>query len=444
MTEIPTNTSVLAVDFDKLGNIIIVGYIKINSREYLTITKTNADGIIDQNFGINGRITFLEYPLEDKYMTESSLGLKITSKNKILITENFYISLNEARRVLMQFNDDGSFDCSFGENGIIIINSIGAIGTMWVNLESNDFILLGGVEFSSSHTFISKFNFSGELDKTFGVDGKLYLTGFDSIMIRPLNLKLSKYNSFIIAGSSYNNKPYDNLLAFCKINFNGEFMTDFANNGFWNTPCGHSLAFFYSIDEDNKGNLMLLGCCKYGDATYDTRYYVYNFFPNGTIASYFRIDHFFENNRKKIQIVQNGSKCLASNGTEIIRFYDNGNFDINFNIKEFLSSSYSFSKMQLQTQNKLLLIGISSIIRLNIPSDVSVNQYNKDVLFFYPNPVKNKLYINNYSNIEIRDIQGRVLIKSEQSVQSVDVSLLQSGIYYIIFDGNQVRKFIKE
>ena len=41
------------------------------------------------------------------------------------------------------------------------------------------------------------------------------------------------------------------------------------------------------------------------------------------------------------------------------------------------------------------------------------------------------------------DIQGRVLLRSENATQSVNVSYLKAGIYFIKFEDGGVRKFVK-
>ncbi|MCL2435332.1 MAG: T9SS type A sorting domain-containing protein, partial [Lentimicrobiaceae bacterium] len=101
--------------------------------------------------------------------------------------------------------------------------------------------------------------------------------------------------------------------------------------------------------------------------------------------------------------------------------------------------------------DKLILGGRNSngnflLTRLNIPPAVSVkeqdNSFATQVIF--PNPATDQLYFKKESKFEIMDIQGRILLKSEKFVQSVNVSHLRAGVYFIKFDDKQVRKFVKE
>jgi hypothetical protein len=137
MTKIPNTTEIRIIDFDNAGNIIAVGFTQEDEKEYLSIVKTNADGVIDQNFGIDGIIT-LEYP----YLSTSQLALKITEANKIFITGVFLVtSVNENKRLFMQFNEDGSLDESFGDNGKIVLEKT-EISVEAVNIENNNFVLM--------------------------------------------------------------------------------------------------------------------------------------------------------------------------------------------------------------------------------------------------------------------------------------------------------------
>ena len=123
---------------------------------------------------------------------------------------------------------------------------------------------------------------------------------------------------------------------------------------------------------------------------------------------------------------------------------------MDFNIEELWNASIFISVMQLQKPNKLIVgyryNGIFYIARLNIPSGVSVkeqdNSFATQVVF--PNPATDQLYFKKESKFEIMDIQGRVLLKSEKFVQSVNISQLESGIYFVKFEDNRVVKFIKK
>jgi thermitase len=73
-------------------------------------------------------------------------------------------------------------------------------------------------------------------------------------------------------------------------------------------------------------------------------------------------------------------------------------------------------------------------------------------IYVYPNPVMDKLYIhdnsaNSLEDIKILDVSGRLVKKMELFNTSIDVSNLNTGIYFLSFDYNgksKVFKFIKK
>lgn len=76
---------------------------------------------------------------------------------------------------------------------------------------------------------------------------------------------------------------------------------------------------------------------------------------------------------------------------------------------------------------------------------------NINLISIYPNPTSDLLMIDNtenVQNIEIMNLCGQVVLTNNAlNTQSVDVSNLQSGIYYIsLLTNNEkiVKKFIKK
>jgi hypothetical protein len=66
------------------------------------------------------------------------------------------------------------------------------------------------------------------------------------------------------------------------------------------------------------------------------------------------------------------------------------------------------------------------------------------MLIIYPNPTKDELYFNAERSFEIMDILGKIVLKSEKAMLSINVSHLKTGVYFIKFEDKQVRKFVKE
>lgn len=84
-----------------------------------------------------------------------------------------------------------------------------------------------------------------------------------------------------------------------------------------------------------------------------------------------------------------------------------------------------------------------------VPNITGIHNANIAGLRIYPNPVSNSLYINaaNIAACKIMDTSGRVLLNERTSANSIDVSVLQDGIYFIqvVLENHSVviKKFLK-
>ena len=88
------------------------------------------------------------------------------------------------------------------------------------------------------------------------------------------------------------------------------------------------------------------------------------------------------------------------------------------------------------------------VYRINFTKHVSIVSYdNQTEIQVYPNPTNNQLRIINYElqnrTIEIYDVVGRKIVNGQLSIDnSIDVSFLESGMYYLKIDTKLVR-FVK-
>ena len=85
------------------------------------------------------------------------------------------------------------------------------------------------------------------------------------------------------------------------------------------------------------------------------------------------------------------------------------------------------------------------------PNIVALNKEHTQNLVIYPNPAINKLFIKSengeLSKVTISDFQGKVMINTSQTTNEVDVSNLNTGVYFIsVKTGESVitQKFIKQ
>jgi hypothetical protein len=442
-------------EFDKQGNIIAVSRNEFSNYFNNYIIKTDSNGMLDNNFGTNGVVSLPIFPS----------AFRLTKDDKILI-----LGKNKDSSILLeQFNSDGSIDSIFGNNGVIVIENT-YYGELKGNLDNDDFFLLFGTN------WISKYNYNGNKFLDFGINGTKHF--FYTLNLYKPYIQVVKAlsdQSILFAGTVFSSNPYDRELMLCKIRSdNGDFVSDFADEGIWNINLYKDVNGFacYEIEEATdileatNGNLFLSSV-----VTCSPNSHIFNFLPDGTLNRNFGDDGIFA---ASFYVWYSGHQYILINGNNIItgitprddRIGDwlysvtlDGYLDEGFyNTPNFtLSQPFHFRHFKLQNNNKLILGGSynedafqykskMAIARLNIPYNVSVKPYNQtgDSVFLFPNPVKDYLYFNIERKYEIVDIQGRVLYKSEKNVQMVNVSQLKTGIYFIKFDNNQIEKFVKQ
>ena len=67
---------------------------------------------------------------------------------------------------------------------------------------------------------------------------------------------------------------------------------------------------------------------------------------------------------------------------------------------------------------------------------LSINDQNKKDVELFPNPASEKVYfkgLDNYTEVSVYDVFGRLILKNKTNENSLDISELESGIYYFEF-----------
>ena len=445
--------------YDNYNNIISVGSNSPteNIISYPTILKTDANGILDQNFGNNGVVTLIECFTEFEFLYPEIYGVKITNENKIILILNLnnhgYITSGETK-IIIRLNENGSIDETFGNNGIIVLDSINNVFA--INIENDDFMLVADFDSyydnNGNHLkpFISKYNYNGEIDSDFGENGKAYLTDNETFRIFPSSIKILSNGFILVAG-------YDDIntfakLAFCKLNQQGNFVTDFADNGICIMSMNNNYRkWFLNVIETNSGNLVLTG--KIVDDLF-----ICGFNSNGTINQNFGENGFFyystlaTNNNQTF--LQNGDKYLIREGKQIVSINNNGTFDTHFNNNGFyfFEDFHTTTDMKFQNTDKIIIGGVDNyygnlaMTRITISSDVSIKEidYSEKSSIIFPNPTNDILHFKTEKQFKIFDVQGKLLLKSEEFTNLVNISYLTAGIYFIKFEDNKVEKFVKK
>src|SRR5678815_1101927 len=160
------------------NKIIQLGTRAISGTNRFTVERNNADGTIDGGFGQNGVVTAIG---ESDYAEHGALQ----SDGKIVLAGRTYNSSNHhSDAALVRYNADGSLDNGFGVGGKVIRalgpnnNSANAVavqpdGKIVVagSIDGNCFTDCWGYVFCSPAFAVARFNSNGSIDSSFGQNG---------------------------------------------------------------------------------------------------------------------------------------------------------------------------------------------------------------------------------------------------------------------------------
>ncbi|HEY2725842.1 MAG TPA: hypothetical protein VGI61_01610, partial [Parafilimonas sp.] len=144
------------------------------------ITRYNADGSIDIGFGDSGRAV-MGTNLGILYSPEIA-ALAVQSDGKIVGAGKIATLPQQTDILVARFNNDGSIDKGFGDEGTIRVDLGLAEITTGIALQDDGKILVSGMKANYTGSFVSTFTLrflpDGNVDNSFGDKGKVLTTGF--------------------------------------------------------------------------------------------------------------------------------------------------------------------------------------------------------------------------------------------------------------------------
>ncbi len=425
-------SAVRSVALQPDGKILAVGSTYNNgSYHRFALARYNVDGSLDTTFGIEGKVVG-DYSEEKMAFT----SVLVQPDGKIVAGGIIYNNYNDSQFMLVRFNEDGSQDDSFAENGMMIMDNrtvnamamqpdgkIVATGFVYYNDSSNkDFLVM-------------RFDLNGDLDSTFADNG-VFITSVgsrdyaNSLVIQP-------DGKIVIAGATFNASHSD----FCILRL--------LSNGASDHTFG--LAGMVAIDTDERDEvtsvciqedekIVLSGWT--GNIANNYSHAIIRIMPNGVIDSGFATSGMIIGAgsalAKNVKIQPDG-KILVAGAYEggdtgktaaLSRYMTDGSPDTTFGENGLITTSFSSScqanAVALQADGKILLGGEAgptggsynpdfALLRYNPGSVLSIGDHSitKSSFKVYPNPVTSTFHIDmnllqsQDLTIELFDMNGR-------------------------------------
>ena len=422
------------------------------------ITKFTENGIPDTNFGNNAQLN-----------TGLIYGQDILRSSN----NDYYVRYGGS---LKKMDEYGNNDASF------LFNS-GTSGFGYSEVSPNEILIVSRNQVAAiSYPVIKKINkTTGNLISSFGNNGIVELP---VLLGSTLNKILVDNNGdyYLVGGirnDTSNPNSTDSKRVVIKMNQNGSLDGNFANNGVYKqTNVSNQVGSF--LAQDGSSVILLSSSIFSGSTIYKEKIkntgQIDQTFSNGTILipNFGSTQSFMYNN---MIYLYDGYTIPAQGNYRLVRFNLNGNLDSTYNGVGYLDfaaidnvpSNYYSSEIQLQG-NKLIVTQNTSTSACAQSNWVfmmrryyfeegslsTVEKISRSDIEIFPNPVKDKLFINVKNDklffVEIYNLEGRMIQKinefeKENNGYSFNICFLKSGNYILKIKTNNdliSKKIIKK
>ena len=250
----------VSLKIQKDGKILILGNGTLESENKIVVIRYNQDGSFDKSFGENG---ILLRSLSNYYY---STDMHEVADGKLVIVGSKNISDDKYNLSLLRLNADGSTDNSYGNNGEATIEYVDpayAIEEYTSVLQSDNKIVIGGylnVEDEFEKPFITRIMSDGSLDTEFGIEGFFVLSDTEGKEFNHVSLQSD--GKILFAGTHYieTMDDYKSILLAGRLNVDGSLDNSFGDSGYLKIdPIEHQFLVGYSIKEYVGNRIMIAG-----------------------------------------------------------------------------------------------------------------------------------------------------------------------------------------
>lgn len=454
------------------GKILVAGHAGEPSTYKATVARYNSDGSLDTAFGNEGTLV-----IPVGHVKSFSKDIAVQEDGKIVV--GAYTWNNEyGEFAAIRLNEDGSFDTSFGNQGIVIIETSSSDVAEALSIQQDGKIVLAG--YSNDHFAVLRLNTDGSIDTDFGVNGWA-ITQFESALSFIMDIEIQEDGKIVQAGFLLNSyEPIE--MAASRLNTDGTIDTAFGTNGKVRFNIGEGNDFVSSVALQNDGKIILGGHSWISneelrhdfalvrlnsDGSQDTSY------GDNGVATAQIVDGA---NYTSSIVIQEDQKVVLSGSTVklqdyrlgLVRFDTDGSLDETFGgdgtgmVSPNLNGQDSFGEgLALQEDGKIIMVGrtyptfgTSAMVVMRFDNSIlGVTDNFLSEVRLYPNPASEyiMLQLNESSsslNVEIVDILGKRVYASEVSQnERLDVSNLVQGTYFVklsLSGKSEVIRFIKK
>lgn len=427
------------------------------------LAKYNNAGTLDNTFGTNGITKFNDGASIDNAYS----ALTLQSDGKILVGgENMDNVTNESTFWVRRYNANGSVDNTFGTNGsAAVFNTLGNYGYIPNISVQSDGKILVSFETDSGDPGITRLNTDGSPDNTFGTNGLANpgsgITGLFYSYVKALDNGKILVAAFI---NDINGSGNTSEILVYGLNSNGLPDLAFGVNGKFNYTLPGQEMSIQNLNLQSNGKI-IVGGYTYdpNSASADVKLMLIRLNTNGSPDNTFGtqgvatiIPESGDIEGTSVHVLSD-DKLIINYGnydslySGLVKFTANGTPDLTFNnntaiklIKDFDQGSF-IGDIAIQADQKIVFAGASmtdlaafeysTVIGRLKSTGTSINTPFKDLASIYPNPAKDKLYINltgKEATATVFDLLGKKVL--EQKIYrngTLALDQLNSGAYLL-------------
>lgn len=452
------------------GKILVAGSAGTPSTYQMAIARYNEDGSLDTSFGNDGTLRFPVGSVKSFVMDMAQ-----QPDGKILLGGRTWDN-ESGDFAVVRLNEDGSFDDTFGTNGIFRLTTPETEASEAMALLDDGTILMVG--YRDDTLAVAKITADGIMDTTFGVNGWVVLP-FDDSASYGDDLAIQDDGKIVISGFALNGENRFQVAA-ARLNADGSVDNSFGTDGKVIFNVGDWNDFGEGVAIQGDGKILIGGHKWISNVQQRHDLFIARLNTDGSIdASYGTsgvatarlVDGA---NYANELVLQADGKAILMGYTifqeqvdmAMVRFDTDGNLDSTFNGNGMVSydnmgrEDFGYS-MALQSDNKIVLAGYSyggggsefEIVRFLNDDTADTEDLQTADFRLYPNPAREQLTIemmdtSSTYQFEIFDMLGKKVLSSEiQAKGQINVSALAAGTYLMKLNSNSqtsIIRFIKQ
>ncbi len=414
-----------------------------NRNEYFIIAYLE-DGTIDTNFAAEG-IHWINGN------DESNVGITVLSNNKILVK-----SQSASAYIIKRLMPNGDIDTEFADNGLLQPFEDTIFVRAIIADENGGFKVLGQAnEASEFSLLIKKFDNNGQLDTSFGSDG-LFSQSLGSVDYVFVSTFVEHENSIYLNVTFFENNSNPSYIL--KISSNGQLDTSFGIDGKVNIPLEPEFITHFTIFNDDK---FLIGGAYYDDTSESYIKKTIKLNIDGTLDATFGnngsilgIEGGYIQQNERFIAPSHYSDFEGGITLNYSRYYADGSVDNSFDFNANYSELNSAHFLALNDGN-FLVAGAdiwyngepyNIILQRFSNSPLGIPEFNTQSLKVFPNPSTGIFTVESNSisentSYQITDVTGKIIStgKLNSNQNQIDLSNVSSGIYFLKAENTVVR-----